>query len=98
MAIEKLRDKVERGVAMLDRELPGWRAKVNGKQLRMETCASCILGQLFGGLYSEAASTFVFGVTREAPASASRIEGLEAFAVEHGLFISGLSPRDHNDE
>jgi hypothetical protein len=41
-------ERVARGAAKLDEVNPGWRASIDGANLRMGGCASCVLGQLYG--------------------------------------------------
>jgi hypothetical protein len=42
------RERVARGARFLDQHRPGWHAEIDTARLRMESCAQCILGQLFG--------------------------------------------------
>ena len=46
-----LRERVEAGAALLDRKRRSktWRRKIDLKQLNLESCQDCILGQLYGG-------------------------------------------------
>lgn len=39
---------VERGVALLDADHPGWEAKVSIRSLRIWNVHACILGQVYG--------------------------------------------------
>ena len=48
----KIPTNVERGAAMLDERLPGWRDHVDPDTLELEGECDCVLGQLFGG-YTE---------------------------------------------
>ena len=41
-------ERVEIGARFLDDTLPNWRACVSTEWLRMSSCTSCVLGQLFG--------------------------------------------------
>lgn len=43
-----MKDKVLRGIELLDREVPDWREKIDWDRLNMADCFRCILGQLFG--------------------------------------------------
>jgi len=40
--------RVARGVALLDKNLPGWRTVVNPDILDMTSDTACVLGQLYG--------------------------------------------------
>jgi hypothetical protein len=40
--------RVRRGAALLDRFRPGWAREIDCDRLAMESCDSCILGQLWG--------------------------------------------------
>jgi hypothetical protein len=42
-------DRVRRGAALLDRIRPGWWREIVPDRLATESCACCILGQLYGG-------------------------------------------------
>jgi hypothetical protein len=39
---------VDRGAALLDARLPGWRDVIDASQLDLNSCQACVLGQLFG--------------------------------------------------
>ena len=39
---------VARGAALLDREYPDWYLRLDRRTLRLQSCVSCVLGQLFG--------------------------------------------------
>jgi hypothetical protein len=41
-------DRVKRGTAVLNREVPGWFDVVNPDDLDMSSVGRCVLGQLFG--------------------------------------------------
>lgn len=43
--------RVERGAAFLDERMPEWREFVSLQQLNLDSCESCVLGQLGGGSY-----------------------------------------------
>ncbi len=43
-----IRERVSRGVKLLNRVKPGWFRKVRPRKLNMADCWECILGQLFG--------------------------------------------------
>jgi hypothetical protein len=47
--IDSYETAVSRGVALLDRELPDWRTKVDGDKLDMARLDDDVLAQLFGG-------------------------------------------------
>jgi len=40
--------RVQRGAALLDNVHPEWWQRIDLQQLRMQTCKSCALGQLYG--------------------------------------------------
>lgn len=40
--------KVNAGIALLDREQPGWRTKIDLDKLDLASCSVCVLGQIFG--------------------------------------------------
>jgi hypothetical protein len=42
-------DAVDRGVALLDEKVPGWRELIQVSRLAMSNGCRCVLGQLFGG-------------------------------------------------
>ena len=45
---EWMRENVDRGIKILDRQLPLWRQKINIESLNMIDGECCIIGQLFG--------------------------------------------------
>lgn len=47
-----MKNNVLRGIELLDRQVPGWRDRIDWDKLDMANCYRCILGQLFGK-YSE---------------------------------------------
>ena len=57
LAALPIADRVARGVALLDRKLPGWDAGVDLSTLHLDSCSRCVLGQLYGD-YSYAADVF----------------------------------------
>ena len=46
--LETLRARVARGAALLDRDCPGWAARISSDRLAIQMCSSCVLGQLYG--------------------------------------------------
>lgn len=46
--LDEARRRVARGAALLDAEVPGWVQRVDPGLLALESCTSCLLGQLFG--------------------------------------------------
>jgi len=45
---ESIKTRVNRGIRKLDKDMPGWAAKVNTNSLEMGSNSMCILGQLAG--------------------------------------------------
>ena len=43
----RLRRRVRKGAALLDRECPGWEKKIDMSNLQMSSGSRCILGQVF---------------------------------------------------
>ncbi len=41
-------DAVARGMALLDEKVPGWRERIELRDLDMTDCQLCVLGQIFG--------------------------------------------------
>ncbi len=48
LTFDQARTRVARGAALLDQVAPAWAHAIDLGALRLETCGSCILGQLFG--------------------------------------------------
>lgn len=48
MSTATIAERVARGAALLDREKPGWAARINERELNLGCCADCILGQVYG--------------------------------------------------
>lgn len=42
-----MKENVLRGIELLDRQVPGWRDRIDWDRLEMDSCYDCILGQLF---------------------------------------------------
>ena len=55
LTLKEARERVARGVKLLNEKKPGWKKKIDRERLDMSSCEDCILGQLFGsyrdGLY-----------------------------------------------
>lgn len=45
--MKQIPDEIKAGMELLDREMPGWREKINPNLLNLGHCKQCILGQLF---------------------------------------------------
>lgn len=45
--MQKLQERVERGVELLDERYPGWLDEVWVDGLDMNSCSDCVLGQLY---------------------------------------------------
>lgn len=45
---DSIRERVERGAALLDKHNPDWYMAVSLQGLRMSSCSECVLGQLYG--------------------------------------------------
>lgn len=52
MRNEKPATRARRGAKLLDRKKSGWHKKVKPEHLRMQSCYSCVLGQLYGFYFS----------------------------------------------
>lgn len=48
LTLEEARGRVARGAGLLDTVAPGWAQAIDLGMLRLDSCGSCILGQLFG--------------------------------------------------
>lgn len=48
---ETMRAAVQRGAALLDQRVPGWRGRVDVLTLNMRSARLCVLGQLYGDYY-----------------------------------------------
>jgi hypothetical protein len=44
-------ERVQAGIAWLDRNKPGWREEINKYVFNIEVCTACILGQVFGNFW-----------------------------------------------
>lgn len=47
--MSRFKDRVDKGVALLDERVPGWRSRIDREKLNMLHLSDCVLGQLFGG-------------------------------------------------
>ena len=61
LRFESARAKI--GATLLDVFKPGWAAEINKVTLKLDDCAVCILGQLFGSYSKGAESVFAMQVT-----------------------------------
>lgn len=43
-----MREKVKRGVRLLDKKIPNWRSKIDSETIDMAGIMNCVLGQLYG--------------------------------------------------
>lgn len=68
---------IRRGVRLLDKEVPGWRWRVNLDTFDVEYGDRCVLGQIFGGFYTGCDALKPWW-RRE-----------RAWAVRHGFHIPG---------
>lgn len=73
-------DEVKRGVELLDRQIPGWEKRIDPKILNINSCAHCILGQLFGWYRPDMVGLPVFGAYR--------------YGLSVGICDSGLQAED----
>jgi hypothetical protein len=55
---------VNRGMALLDAQYPGWDAKVDVDTLALGSCANCVLGQLVGAGVVDTGSYVVMDFSR----------------------------------
>lgn len=46
--METMTSRVERGVAWLDAQQPGWAHRIDLAEFDFSDCSSCVIGQLFG--------------------------------------------------
>jgi hypothetical protein len=80
-----MRDRVQRGARLLDRERPDWIEKVNSHRLLMSDGKRCIVGQTFmNGLkdpYNEGLDKL--GITEEDYHPAAFIHGFDLEAYEY---------------
>jgi hypothetical protein len=44
-----VKERVARGVALLDERVPGWRKRIDLSAFNFESLECCVLGQLYGG-------------------------------------------------
>ena len=67
-------ERAEKGAALLDERLPGWRTQIDVDGLELRWCSACVLGQLFGdydrgvaalGLTKQEEREYGFWVPRE---------------------------------
>lgn len=82
------RAQVDRGVALLDREQPGWRDDVDPTKLDMSSTCGCILGQVFDRGPFAVHSGYIEGLTELNIWSAD-------YAAEYGFSL--VIPRGTNE-
>lgn len=85
---DTLMARAERGAALLDRDLPDWFMRINTDDLRLQSCFSCVFGQLYvDGYYDEGERRF-FGDSDNA--------GEDAAA--HGFTLGDRDNIDDDDD
>lgn len=76
-------DQVKKGAALLDKEVPDWRGRIDTFKLDIESWTQCVLGQVFGaydeGLDQLTRTRVLAGI------DTSAWQGRCDFAVEHGF-------------
>jgi hypothetical protein len=78
-----VRERVNRGVELLDETFPDWANMVQKQILRMDHCSYCVLGQMFG-IYNSGLATI--GMSHDA-------------AIEHGFdFADGDFDQDEVEQ
>lgn len=89
-----IRERVERGIAYLDRMTPGWDQRIDLEMLDMNSCTRCVLGQLYGD--------YEHGLTKiglRAPYAAWMEAESTKAAVNYGFFTRrGISRWDRLTE
>lgn len=60
--MDGFKKEVAAGIALLDKEIPEWRDRINWDSLDMHSCTSCILGQVFND-YSVGIKYFMRKIT-----------------------------------
>jgi hypothetical protein len=48
-----IRERVRTGIKYLNKNYPGWRNKIDTRNLNMESCSMCIMGQVAGDYHSD---------------------------------------------
>lgn len=76
--------EVAKGIAVLDREKPGWEDRINVPELDLEDMNQCILGQLFMDQVSGEFG-YLVGVSRLSGEYPSGEAGVD-WATEHGFY------------
>jgi hypothetical protein len=85
--VETVGARVARGVAMLDREVPGWHDRIVTETLNLEICYHCVFGQLFIGNYAEGEAVMFSDYGNPSEASAA-----------HGFTLGDQDPDDDSEE
>lgn len=78
-------DRVARGAALLDEQVPGWERRIDPDRLDVTSACGCILGQVFGS-YDDGCRQLQLGVTDD---ELFEVDTLEA--ARHGFETYGLS-------
>lgn len=68
--------RVALGAALLDERLPDWYTRVSAERLKLSDPQRCVLGQLFGNYFSDAALEVV--------------QRSNAFSIAHGFDVNTL--------
>lgn len=77
---------VKRGSYWLDENYPGWENSLNLKDLRMNSCNTCVIGQAVGGYYDTVAI---------ASGSDKYSDDSHEWAVDHGF--DSYNPRCYGE-
>lgn len=74
---EDLRDRVNRGTALLDQHEPGWADHINTALLDLWGCDVCVLGQLYGGYKQGIRELFNASLQDEAGIEQAKAHGFD---------------------
>lgn len=91
--IEKTRAKL--GARLLDLFVPGWHKRIKVKDLRLASCTSCVLGQLFGEYGKGAETVFAMRSGTSATNLNAYVTGQSEASEEAGFVINHQSPENN---
>ena len=83
--------RVAAGVALLDREQPGWDAGIDLAVLDLSSCQKCIIGQLFGAGHERDSAAFAAGLAKLGFPAIGDEDSEHGFALLGGLASGGMT-------
>ncbi len=80
-----IRERVARGVVLLDEKRPGWDAQIDIDELDIDNCWDCVIGQLYRSAWNGEDEPFEIGAVDLVGSGAYLFDNHAPALVEHGF-------------